>query len=112
MEDGPADKLPLPAKADVVDCAQRAFLRLGGLMGADSDETLLGVMADDPDGDVVAQNVMYHLDHVNRHLGMIEAMNGPAVSQGKRPHANSRLTAATIRDDAGVAQLVERLPSK
>jgi hypothetical protein len=30
----------------------------------------------DPDHDSFGQNLMYWLDHVNRHLGMMEAMTG------------------------------------
>jgi hypothetical protein len=30
----------------------------------------------DPDHESVGQNLMYWLDHVNRHLGMMEAMKG------------------------------------
>jgi len=37
---------------------------------------LFAVMADDPDGDSYADNIMIYLDHVERHLGMIEALRG------------------------------------
>ena len=30
----------------------------------------------DPDRESIGQNVMYWIDHVNRHLGMMEAMKG------------------------------------
>ena len=33
-------------------------------------------MADDPDGDTYGHNIMLYLDHVQRHLGMIEALRG------------------------------------
>jgi hypothetical protein len=33
-------------------------------------------MPDDPDGDSYAHNIMLYLDHVQRHLGMIEALRG------------------------------------
>ena len=45
-------------------------------MGALTDDLLLRELPGDPDHDIVGQNLMYYLDHVNRHLGMMEAMKG------------------------------------
>ena len=40
------------------------------------DASLFAVMPDDPDGDTFADNIVIYLDHVQRHLGMIEALRG------------------------------------
>jgi len=76
MDDEPADALRLPGKAVVLDYAQRVFAHLQAVLKAMPDDSLFAVMADDPDGDSYADNIMIYLDHVERHLGMIEALRG------------------------------------
>jgi hypothetical protein len=76
MDDEAADALRLPDKAVVVDYARRVFLRLQTVLNALPGGRIFTVMADDPDGDTYAHNIMLYLDHVQRHLGMIEALRG------------------------------------
>jgi len=76
MDDESADALRLPEKALVIDYAQRAFARLQTVLKAVPEASLFAVMPDDPDGDSYAHNIMLYLDHVQRHLGMIEALRG------------------------------------
>lgn len=76
MKDEDADQLTLPAKSEVVEYARRAFAFADEVAGSLTDELLLMESPRDPDHESVGQNVMYWLDHVNRHLGMIEAMKG------------------------------------
>jgi uncharacterized damage-inducible protein DinB len=76
MKDEDADELTLPGKSEVVDYARRAFAFVDEVMGSLTDELILMELPRDPDHDSVGQNVMYYLDHVNRHLGMMEAMKG------------------------------------
>ena len=76
MDDEAADALRLPDKAAVLDYVQRVFAHLQAVLKAVPHERLFGVMADDPDGDTYADNIMIYLDHVERHLGMIEALRG------------------------------------
>ena len=76
MKDEDADQLTLPRKSEVVDYARRAFAFADAVMASLADQQILMELPGDPDHDSVGQNVMYYLDHVNRHLGMMEAMKG------------------------------------
>jgi uncharacterized damage-inducible protein DinB len=76
MKDEDADQLTLPAKAEVVDYARRAFAFADEVCGSLTDQLILMESPRDPDHESVGQNVMYWIDHVNRHLGMMEAMKG------------------------------------
>jgi DinB superfamily len=76
MDDEAADRVELPAKAEVVDYARRVFALVDELASSLPDDVLLSVMPGDPDRDSTGQNVMIYLEHVSRHLGMIEAMKG------------------------------------
>ena len=82
MDDESADALQLPGKAVIVDYARRVFARLQSVLQAMPEASLLGVMPDDPDGDSYADNIMIYLDHVQRHLGMIEALRGQQGTPG------------------------------
>ena len=76
MKDEDADQLRLPAKSEVVDYARRAFAFADKVTGSLTDELILMESPRDPDHESVGQNAMYWIDHVNRHLGMMEAMKG------------------------------------
>jgi uncharacterized damage-inducible protein DinB len=76
MADEAADQVRLPAKEDVVDYARRAFAYSDEVTSSLTDPLLLMELPGDPDHDTFGQNLMYWLDHVNRHLGMMEAMKG------------------------------------
>jgi DinB superfamily len=76
MDDESADALRLPGKAVVLDYARGVFAQLQAVLKAIPDISLFAVMRDDPDGDTYADNIMIYLDHVQRHLGMIEALRG------------------------------------
>jgi DinB family protein len=76
MDDDSADALQLPEKAVIVDYARRVFSRLQSVLKVMPEAGLLAVMPSDPDGDSYADNIMIYLDHVQRHLGMIEALRG------------------------------------
>jgi hypothetical protein len=76
MDDEAADALRLPNKAKVVDYARRVFARLQAVLKAIPEASLFTVMPGDLDGDTYADNITIYLDHVQRHLGMIEALRG------------------------------------
>jgi uncharacterized damage-inducible protein DinB len=76
MKDEDADQLTLPDKSEVVNYARRAFEFADKVTGSLTDELILMESPRDPDHESVGQNVMYWIDHVNRHLGMMEAMKG------------------------------------
>ena len=82
MKDADADQLTLPAKSEVVDYARRAFAFADEVTGSLTDELILMESPRDPDHESVGQNVMYWIDHVNRHLGMMEAMKGQLGLRG------------------------------
>jgi hypothetical protein len=82
MEDEAAEHMRLPKKPEVVDYAKRAFAFVDKVCGSLTDDLLLMELAGDPDHDSTAQNLMYWLDHVNRHLGMMEAMKGQLGLRG------------------------------
>lgn len=82
MDDESADALQLPEKAVIVDYARRVFARLQSILKAVPQASLLAVMPGDPDGDTYADNIMIYLDHVQRHLGMIEALRGQQGAPG------------------------------
>jgi len=76
MDDEAADALRLPDKAVVVDYARRVFARLQSILHDLPEARIFTPVADDPDNDTYAHNTMLYLDHVQRHLGMIEALRG------------------------------------
>ena len=76
MEDEAAEQMMLPTKPEVVDYAKRAFAFADEVCSSLTDDVLLMELPGDPDHDSTGQNLMYWLDHVNRHLGMMEAMKG------------------------------------
>ena len=76
MKDEEAELLSLPGKSEVVDYARRAFAFADEVTGSLTDQLNFSEMPRDPDHESVGQNLMYWLDHVNRHLGMMEAMKG------------------------------------
>ena len=82
MDDEAADALVLPEKAVLLDYARRVFSRLQAILKAIPDTSLFSVMPDDRDGDSYADNIMIYLDHVQRHLGMIEALRGLQGTKG------------------------------
>jgi hypothetical protein len=76
MDELAADQMRLPKKSEVVDYAQRAFAFADEVCSSLTDKLVLMELPGDPDHDSVGQNLMYWLDHVQRHLGMMEAMKG------------------------------------
>jgi hypothetical protein len=76
MDDQSADALRLPDKALVIDYARRVFARLQSVLNALPESRIFTPIPGDPDNDTYAHNTMLYLDHVQRHLGMIEALRG------------------------------------
>jgi hypothetical protein len=76
MDDESADALRLPDKGLVIDYARRVFARLQSVLDALPDSRIFTPIPGDPDNDTYAHNTMIYLDHVQRHLGMIEALRG------------------------------------
>ncbi|HSS60636.1 MAG TPA: DinB family protein [Candidatus Limnocylindrales bacterium] len=76
MDDAAAERMRLPAQAEVVGYARRAFEFIEAAIAAIPDDQLLSTAKDDRDGDTNLDNVFFYFEHLNRHLGMIEAIRG------------------------------------
>ena len=77
MSDDVSVALPLPGKAELLDYAKRAFEAANRALDA-ADEDELRESCTDLYGrqTSVGAAVLSHLAHINRHLGMIEALRG------------------------------------
>jgi hypothetical protein len=82
LDDDSADRLALPEKATIIAYARQVFGRVDEIVAALPPDRLFSVLPGDPDGDTYAQNVVIYLEHVARHLGMIEAIRGLQGSRG------------------------------
>ena len=76
LADEDAEKIKFPAQQDVIDYARRAFTFVEDAIAAIPDDLLLEVAKDDADGDTNLDNVIIYLEHLSRHLGMIESIRG------------------------------------
>ena len=76
MSDETAEEIHFPDKEDVVGYARLAFAYVEEAIELTPDDLLLVVAKDDPDGDTTLDNVLIYLEHLSRHLGMIEAIRG------------------------------------
>ena len=76
MSDDEAERLKFPAPKEVVEYAGLAFAYAEDTLGLMPDDVLLAVAKDDPDGDTNLDNVIIYLEHLSRHLGMIESIRG------------------------------------
>ena len=76
MTDEAAEEVKLPEQGEVVRYAKLAFAYVEEALQLVPDELLLAVAKNDPDGDTQLDNVLIYLEHLSRHLGMIESIRG------------------------------------
>src|SRR5882762_11315259 len=76
LADEDAEKIKFPAQGEVIDYARRAFAFSEDAIAGIPDGLLLEVAKGDPDGDTNLDNVIIYLEHLSRHLGMIESIRG------------------------------------
>ncbi len=77
MDDEASAALPLPAKEVLLDYARRAFAAMDSAVEAVGDDDLSESCTDHyGQRTSVGSAVLSHASHVNRHLGMIEALRG------------------------------------
>ena len=76
MEDEAADRMQFPPPSDVIGYARTAFAYAASAIEAIPEDTLTNVAKDDRDGDTYLDNILIYFEHLNRHLGMIEAIRG------------------------------------
>jgi hypothetical protein len=76
MSDESAEEIQFPDQKDVVGYARLAFEYVEEAIELIPDDLFLAVAKDDPDSDTTLDNVLIYLEHLSRHLGMIEAIRG------------------------------------
>ena len=76
MSDEAAEQIRFPDKKEVVGYARLAFAYAEEGITLVPDDQLLAAPKVDPDGDTKFDNVLIYLEHLSRHLGMIEAIRG------------------------------------
>jgi DinB family protein len=82
MSDEMAEAVRFPDQKEVVAYARLAFAYTEEGITLIPDDRLLAIEKDDPDGDSLLDNVLIYLEHLSRHLGMIEAIRGLTGSAG------------------------------
>jgi uncharacterized damage-inducible protein DinB len=80
MSDEAAEGIRLPAQEEVVEYARRAFAYAEEAVGLISDDQLLAAPKIDPEGDTKLDNLLIYLEHLSRHLGVIETIRGLQAS--------------------------------
>lgn len=75
MGDDASERLVLPGKTALLDYTRSAFAAMGKLIDQLPSDSLLHP-ANDPQGHDRVSLILDGLTHVNRHLGMIEALRG------------------------------------
>jgi hypothetical protein len=82
MADEAAEAMRFPDQKEVVGYARLAFAFAEEAITLVSDDQLLAAAKVDPDGDTKLDNVLIYLEHLSRHLGIIEAIRGLQYSVG------------------------------
>jgi len=76
MSDQAAEEIRFPGQEQVIGYARLAFAYAEEAIDLIPDDLFLAVAKDDPDGDTTLDNVQIYLEHLSRHLGMIESIRG------------------------------------
>jgi len=76
MSNESAEEIRFPGQKEVVGYARQAFAYAEEGIVLIPDALLLAVAKDDPDGDTQLDNALIYLEHLSRHLGMIESIRG------------------------------------
>ena len=76
MSDGTAEEIRFPDQKEVVGYARLAFAYAEEAIQLIPDDLFLAAAKDDPGGDTTLDNVLIYLEHLSRHLGMIESIRG------------------------------------
>ncbi|HVC76763.1 MAG TPA: DinB family protein [Candidatus Micrarchaeaceae archaeon] len=76
MSDEAAEEMRFPDQKEVVGYARLAFAYAEAAIALISDDQLLAAAKVDPDSATKLDNVLIYLEHLSRHLGVIEAIGG------------------------------------
>jgi hypothetical protein len=82
MSNEAAEEIRFPAPTEVVGYARLAFAYAEEAITLTPDDQLLAAPKVDPDGDTKLDNILIYFEHLSRHLGMIEAIQGLEGSVG------------------------------
>ena len=69
-------QMRFPEESQVIGYALDAFAFALSAIAAIPADQLTAVAKDDADGDTNLDNILIYYEHLNRHLGMIEAIRG------------------------------------
>jgi hypothetical protein len=93
MSDQAAEEIQFPDQKEVVGYARLAFAFAEEAISLVPDDQLLAAPKVDPDGDTKLDNVLIYLEHLSRHLGLMEAIRGlqgsPALPPADEPNGRS-----------------------
>jgi hypothetical protein len=76
MSNEAAEEIRFPDQGAVVGYAKLAFGYAEEAIELIPDDLFLALAKGDPDGDTQLDNVLIYLEHLSRHLGMIESIRG------------------------------------
>jgi hypothetical protein len=76
MSDESAEEIRFPDQKEVVGYARLAFAYVEEAIELIPNDLWLAVAKADPDADTTLDNALIYLEHLSRHLGMIEAIRG------------------------------------
>jgi DinB superfamily len=82
MSDEAAEEMRFPEQKEVVGYARLVFAYAEEAIALILDDQLLAAPPVDPEGDTKFDNALIYLEHLSRHLGMIEAIRGLQGSAG------------------------------
>jgi hypothetical protein len=82
MSDEAAEEMRFPVQQEVVGYARLAYGYADEAIALIPDDQLLALPKVEPDGDTKLDNVLTYLEHLSRHLGMIESIRGLQRSVG------------------------------
>ena len=82
MSNEAAEELRFPGQTEVVGYARLAFAYAEEGIQLIPDDLLLALAKNDPDGDTQLDNALIYLEHLSRHLGMIESVRGLQQGDG------------------------------
>jgi hypothetical protein len=83
MPDKAAEAMSFPGQAEVVAYAKSAFAFAEEAVAQITDDQLLVAPKLDPGGHTRLDNALTYLEHLSRHLGMIEAIRGLQDGDGQ-----------------------------
>jgi DinB superfamily len=82
MSDEAAEEIRFPDQKAVIGYARLAFAYAEEGIALIPEDQLLAAPPVDPDGDTKFDNALIYLEHLSRHLGMIESIRGLQGSAG------------------------------